>query len=46
MVASDNLGSEICVYITTQDTLMDLQKMPQLSWVVEPRAEHSCHQSL
>lgn len=42
MIASNNLGAEICVYKTTQDTLMDLQKIPQLSWVMEPRAEHLC----
>lgn len=46
MIASNNLGAEICEYKTTQDTLMDLQKMPQLTWVMKPREEHLCHQSL
>lgn len=42
MIASNNLGAEICEHKTTQDTLLGLQKMPQLSWVMEPRAEHLC----
>lgn len=37
---------EIFVYKTTQGTSMGLQEMARLSWIIESRAEHSCHQSL